>query len=207
MSMPVTESWAPLPGVRIAPEPDVVRCEKCGGRCSLGITIRAGLLAVCAEHGSFLAQGDREAVTSDYLIQAALSLFLANRLSWAHEFLIIQSPTLECNYLLLRADNGRLDLEVCSRERNCPRCGNPSISAVGKVALHELRFCQCRQLGFENPHILGVGPFREFLVALIKTVFVEVYADPEPEVRVYFRHPAMTRELLARLMQRPDRSG
>jgi hypothetical protein len=73
-----------------------------------------------------------------WVIETAVRFFLVR--PDEGDFLVVQSMSLPCNYVQLRHNEDTLWAEVCSRQWDCPYCGNRPLSEEKEIRLSELGF-------------------------------------------------------------------
>jgi hypothetical protein len=73
-----------------------------------------------------------------WVLETAIRFFMVKPED--EDFLVVQSMSLPCNYAQLRYNESTLWGEVCSRQWDCPYCGNRPLSEENEICLSELSF-------------------------------------------------------------------
>jgi hypothetical protein len=180
------------PTDRLLPEATQLQCPECGRGCFIGFRADHGITVTCGEHGSFYDVDERGRVVRGanpqgvmnpeerlWVIDSACRVLASN--VEEGNFLIVQSTTLECNYLSVRILAGHLRVEVSSRDRGCARCGDHPLSWFAIQALTDLGFTipgprenAERWSDDKSPRELAVFMERCLLVAFDEPCDVEV---------------------------------
>jgi hypothetical protein len=183
------------PTDQLRPEATQLQCPECGHGCFIGFRAGHGVTARCHEHGRFYAVDGRGRVESGvspdgvmnpeerlWVLDAACRIFENNAIEG--NFVVVQSSTLECNYVMARVLDGHLRVEVSSRERGCEHCGDHPLSWSAMQALTDLGFTIPGPR--ENPERWSDDmSARELAVLLERCLFVAYDEPVDVEVTVY----------------------
>lgn len=137
-----------------------------------------------------------------WVLVTAVATFLSAPES--DDFMIVQTSTLGCNYAELRFSGGRLWAEVCSRQWDCPDCGNRPLDAEQRAALSRLGFVGGGpHWNFFRENISGNRPSHALL---IERALMAAFNEPfDFEITVLYKRRSAMEELLRRLS--PTRRG
>jgi hypothetical protein len=148
--------------VNLVPE-TVMPCPSCGVSCQVGVRTGGQLVINCPEHGVIVStKSPRPAMSVRrmdpeerlWVLETAVRFFLVSPEN--DDFLVVQSMSLPCNYVQLRHNDTTLWAEVCSRQWNCPYCGDRPLSEETEIHLSELGFAGGgRERNFESHSLPG----------------------------------------------------
>jgi hypothetical protein len=123
----------------------------------VGVRTGGQLVINCPDHGVVLiAQGQHRSQENplkmdpeerQWVLETAVRFFLISLED--EDFFVVQALSLPCNYVQLRYNDATLWAEVCSRQWDCPYCGNRPLNEENEIHLSELGFA-------------GGGPNRNF---------------------------------------------
>jgi hypothetical protein len=134
-------------GVDLTPE-TLIPCPACAVICQVGVRTGGQLVINCPEHGVVVfAPGLRRSQENTLkmgpgerlrVLETSVRFFLINPED--EDFLVVQSMSLPCNYVQLRYNEATLWAEFCSRQWDCPYCGNRPLREENEIYLSELGF-------------------------------------------------------------------
>jgi len=175
------------------------------------------LVINCPDHGAVIIAAGQNAARRRqvdhidpeerlWVIETAVRFFLVHPVE--DDFLIVQSMSLPCNYVQLRYNANALWAEVCSRQWDCPYCGNRPLTEEKEIRLSEMGF-------------VGGGPHRNFeshdvgrrpkdLARLLEKLLVSTFDEPSDfAVAVYPKRQDTLRFIMTAFSTRGrvDRSG
>lgn len=188
-------------------------CPACGDDCFVGVRAAGVLIGNCPEHGVFTVGGAGRSDLGQrrmhpeermWLIDQALHRFLVD--PDTEDFMVLQSSTLPCNYVQFRLNFDDLWGEVCSRQWDCPYCGNHPLSEAAAASINELGYGRDRgKINYET-HWLD-GPTME-LALLADNAMMRAFGEPlDYELGVYFKRADALNDLIRALGSRASQTG
>ncbi|MDQ2959992.1 MAG: hypothetical protein M3R48_02945 [Candidatus Dormibacteraeota bacterium] len=139
------------PTDRLQPDSTQFQCPECGRGCYIGFRAGRGVTFRCTTDGSFYGITDTGQVVPGerplnhmnpeerlWLLSSACQVLLEGFEDG--NFLVAQSTTVACNYVMLRVLGGGLWAEVCSRDRGCQHCGDRPLTSEAVAALTAMGF-------------------------------------------------------------------
>jgi hypothetical protein len=183
----------------------VRRCPACRMPCRVGVRASGVLVVNCPHDGVFPFGAAPDARVPApgmdpeerlWLIERAITTLLSQPEDG--DFVILQAFSLPCDYVTIRWNEGTVWAEVCSREWDCPYCGNRALEKGVRTSLVGRGFA-------------GGGPHRNFerrglgndprrLATLVEELLILAYGEPyDFAVAIYPSRSDVLLDLLAAL--------